>query len=298
MGRRSLRTPWENFCRRLSHSVSGTFYEFGVDNGVGSAHLTVEQAADAVRARELCKEFGVLFALDGVAHASDLDATPVLWVEAGHELGQFKRIADDSPYWFVQPGCLLGELDAAGLRQFGDLPAHITVAAWLADRSLCDWHSGQTHKSGLINASVMLADGSQATLGPFGENNKKPLEGMTLQRMVPSLFELSNLPGAQACRRSQFWPARYRLDALLPEDGQTVNLAHLLLGHGGDLGWVNWVVLDERVENEMEVTYIPRFSTTEHDTDDETWVGAADVDSQVKYVFDPDGVFPCPGQDL
>jgi len=282
----------------MRRTVSGSFYDFGAQNGVGSARLTLGQASDLLHARELCAEYGILLALDGVQHASPLDEFPVLWVEPGRDMAQHKRIAENSPYWFAQPGCMLGELDAAGLRQFRDLPAHLTVAAWLADRGLCDWHSGETHKSGLEHASVMLADGTQATLGPFGENNQKPLDSLTLQRMVPSLFELSNLPAAQTCLKSTFWPARYRLDALLPAAGHTLNLAHLLLGHGGDLGWVNWVVLDERVENEIEVTYEPRFSTTRHDSDEETWLAASDIDSQVKYVFDPSGFFPSPGQDL
>src|SRR5690606_41435032 len=38
------------------------------------------------------------------------------------------------------------------------------------------------------------------------------------------------------------WPARYRLDALLPASGREVNLSHLLLGHGGDLVWIEWLI--------------------------------------------------------
>ena len=41
---------------------------------------------------------------------------------------------------------------------------------------------------------------------------------------------------AQACRQEPHWAARYRLDALMPQPGRIVNLSHLLLGHGGDLG--------------------------------------------------------------
>lgn len=298
MGRRTLRTPWENFCQRMRRAMEGTFYDFGAQNGVGSARLTPAHASDVYRARELCVEYGVVFALDGIQHAGALDEFAVLWLDPGRDLAEYKRIADDSPFWFVQPGCMLGELEAAGLRQFRDLPAHLTVAAWLADRGLCDWRSGETHKSGLEFARVLLTDGSFATLGPFGEHSRKPLEGLTLQRMVPSLFELSNLPAAQTCRKAEFWPARYRLDALLPVAGHTVNLAHLLLGHGGDLGWIDWVVLDERVENEIEASYFPRFSTTDKESDDDIWIAASDIDSQVKYVFDPADLFPCPGQNL
>ncbi|HEU0231300.1 MAG TPA: hypothetical protein VFR20_12070 [Burkholderiaceae bacterium] len=298
MGRRTLRTPWEAFCQHMNRAMEGTFYDFGEQNGVGSARLTPAHSSDVQRARELCVEHGVTMALDGVQHASALDDFPVLWIDPGRDMAECKRIADDSPYWFVQPGCMLGELEAVGLRQFRDLPAHLTVAAWLADRGLCDWRTGETYKSGLQHASVMLADGTRATLGPFGENSHQPLEGLTLQRLVPALFEQSTSQAAQTCRGQEFWPARYRLDALLPVPGQTVNLAHLLLGHGGDLGWVDWVVLDERVDNEIEASYFPRFSTNHEAHDDDTWLAASDADSQVKYVFDPSNLFPFPGQNL
>src|SRR3546814_16164866 len=93
MGRRTLRTPWENFCRRLSRAVSGTFYEFGVHDGVGSARLPLGQAADVHHARELCTEYGVVLALDGVAPAGAPDEFPGLWVQTGREMAQGKRHA-------------------------------------------------------------------------------------------------------------------------------------------------------------------------------------------------------------
>src|SRR3546814_11417436 len=117
--------------------------------------------------------YGVVLALEGVPHAARLNDQPVLWVEPGRDLGSCQRLEPGSSKWFVQPGCLLGELEAAGLAQFADLPCHITVAAWLADRTLCDWATGQTSQSGLVHASVLLADGSHISLAPFGENNKK-----------------------------------------------------------------------------------------------------------------------------
>src|SRR3546814_9048757 len=65
---------------------------------------------------------------------------------------------------------------------------------------------------GLVHASVMLADGSNISLGPFGENNKKPLQGARLQQLVPSLFQLAGGAEAPACHSGLRWPARYRLD--------------------------------------------------------------------------------------
>jgi hypothetical protein len=298
MGRRSSSSPWAAFCQRLRRSVEGTFYDFAVQDGINSGRLAPKNTSDVQHARSLCAEHGIVMALDGIPHASALNDRPVLWIDPGRDMAQYKRIAPDSTRWFVQPGCLLGELDAAGLRQFQDLPYHITMAAWLADRSLCDWHAGETSKSGLEHACVLMADGARATLGPFGTNNQKPLEGLALQRLVPALFELSNQPAAQACRKLAHWPSRYRLDALLPVQGQTINLAQLLLGHGGDLGWVEWVVIDERPANEIEVAFTPRFSTKDHALEGEEWIHAGDLDSQIKALFDPSDVFPYPGQDL
>ena len=58
---------------------------------------------------------------------------------------------------------------------------------------------------------------------------------------MPALFQLSTGPDAAACRGGA-WAGRYRLDALRPQAPATVNLAHLLLGHGGTLAWVQEVL--------------------------------------------------------
>lgn len=297
-GRRASQTPWEAFCRRLRNVVSGTFFEFDKQADTGSARLVPKQASDVHHARALCAEYGVLFALDGVTHPSRLDEQDVLWVEPGKDLGRCQRLEEGGTRWFVQPGCLLGDLVAAGLPQFEDLPCHITVASWLADRTLCDWDIGATADSGLVYASVLLADGTIAGLGPFGAANTKPLEGARLQRLVPALFQLVGSGDAKACAAASCWPARYRLDALLPVDGQTANLAHLLLGHGGDLGWVDWIVIDEKLARpQAEPLYSKRY-TPARSADLGLQVPAGELDTQVKSLFDPQGLFPYPGQDL
>src|SRR3546814_13943993 len=81
MGRRTLRTTCENFCRRLSRPVSGTFYEFGVHDGVGRALLTLGQAAGVHHARQLWTDYGLVPALAGVAHAGSPHEFPRLGVE-------------------------------------------------------------------------------------------------------------------------------------------------------------------------------------------------------------------------
>jgi len=298
-GRRAAQNPWEAFCRRMRRAVSGSFFDFGLEDGLGSARLTPKEMADVHRARALCVEYGVLLALDGVPHATRSFHQPVLWVDPGRDMAGCKRLSEGGSRWFVQPGCMLGELEANGLKQFSGLPYHLTVAAWLADRCSGDWDSGATAESGLEHASVLFGDGGAVSLGPFGASDRTPLDSLSLQRLVSSLFEMAGQPEAQACRREKRWPARYRLDALLPAPEHTVNLSHLLLGHGGDLGWVQWVVLDERpaAEGSGGARDLP-FAAGRHDNDSETWLLAADLDARVKALFDPSGVFPHPGQDL
>lgn len=297
-GRRLSQNPWEAFCQRLRSAAAGAVFEFEKHDGIGSARLVPKHGADVHHARALCAEYEVLLALDGVPHAAKLNDQPVLWLEPGRDMASCQRLEEGSSKWFVQPGCLLGELEAAGFRQFADLPCHITVAAWLADRSLCDWDAGETCKSGIEHACVLLADGSSVNLGPFGERNQKPLTGLRLQQLVPSLFQLSVGTDAQACRQARRWPGRYRLDALLPAPGQSANLAHLLLGHGGDLGWLEWVVLDERLaQPQVETPYAERYSSTRRGQE-ELGTRATDLDARIKALFDPADVFPYPGQDI
>jgi hypothetical protein len=297
-GRRLSKSPWEAFCQRLRSAVAGTFFEFEMHEGIGSARLIPKQPGDVHHARTLCAEYGVVLALDGVPHAARLGDQHVLWLEPGRDMAGCQRLEPGSRKWFVQPGCLLGELEAAGLQQFADLPCHITVAAWLADRTLCDWEAGNTYKSGLEHASVLLADGVSVSLGPFGERNQKPLKGLRLQQMVPQLFQMAVHPDAQDCRQAVLWPGRYRLDALLPVPGQTANLAHLLLGHGGDLGWVDWIVLDQDLaQPQVEPPYAQRY-TSQRDAGTDLGTRAADLDARIKTLFDPADVFPYPGQDI
>lgn len=297
-GRRSSKTPWEAFCKRMQRSVSGDFLDYGFYDGAGSARLTPGDAADMHHARALCAEHNIVLALDGINQAASQSHQSVLWIELGRQLSQCQRLPGDNAKWFVQPGCLLGELEDAGLKQFGELPGYLSVAAWLADRSLQAWAPGATHSSGVAHACVLLADGTQATLGPFGEHNRQPLGSLALQKLIPALFQTAASTEGQTCRQAASWPARYRLDALLPQPGQTVNLSHLLLGHGGDLGWLEWLVLDEAALARAGETDFSGFSLSRQSPDDILWAQAIELDAQVKERFDPQGVFPHPGQDL
>ena len=325
MGRRPPGSPWEEFCGRLRRLSGASLSELSSEEGHQSARLVVQEPAAAHLALQACRQFKVTFALDGVADKAE-PVGPVLWVRPGAEMSAFKRMEPGSRLWFVQPGCLLGELEAEGFTAFADLPAYISVAAWLADRRLCNWASGRTAQSGLMHASAMLADGISVTLGAFGPNNRKALDHLRLQTLVPKLFNLSSSPEGRACAERSNWPARYRLDALTPSCGVELNLSHLLLGHGGDLAWVEWVVLDESACDPGAGTAVPldlpgvaageaaddRRSGAGHHRDGRVPAedlggsgpceavnlvrAAQDLDAAVKHAFDPDGVFPYPGQ--
>lgn len=288
IGRRAEQSPWESFLTRLKRAAQGQVYEFSTS--AGSARLVPTHMQDVYHARALCQEHGITLALDGIPSAAALDDAPVLWVEPGTAMARHERLGAEDPRWFVQPGCLIGELEAAGLPQFRDQPPHLTVAAWLADRRSCDWGSGRTADSGLVHALVLLSDGTQANLGAFGVDNRKPLDNLRVQAMIPRLFELS--AGLSAADDVDVpWDAHYRLDALRPAGGRVVNLAHLLLGHGGELGWVEWLVFDERLGGPADRPYETRYGQRPAPDED---IQARD--DAVRALFDPDGLFPSRGQ--
>jgi len=294
-GRRLPRNPWEQFCQRLRRTVAGEFIEYKVDGAAGSGRVTVHETADVHHVRALCHEYGVVFCLEGLSMPMRFVEQSVIWVRPGKGMSRLSRI-DDSDRWFVQPGCTLGDLVDAGFVRLGHLPRHLTVAAWLADRTLSDYATGCTHRSGLEHVSLLLGDGQSVHLGPFATQNTKPLKGLRLQQLVPALFRLAAGPEAAACLKSDFWPVRYRLDAIMPVSGHTQNLAHLCIGHGGDLGWVEWMVLNAGTtdpEQDRTACYSSDL-VAEQGLDD----AAVTLDWDIKAAFDPERVFPDYGQDL
>jgi len=240
-GRRVPRTPWDAFRQRLERAAPGRL--LASDASPGLARLTPARVEDVRHARALCSEYGVMMVLDGVrdtggdAHADA--GRPVLRVDPSGLAGLAP--GPRAGQWRAQPGCRLGELAQAGLAQFRDAPADTTLAVWLAQAHA--WASGATADSGVIGVDLLLSDGTAETLGPFGQSDLRPLRSATVQRLVPALFQLSSSPDAAACRAHPGWPCRYRLDALLPAPPAEVNLAQLLLGHGGALAWVEEVLL-------------------------------------------------------
>lgn len=281
-GRRVAQTPWELFCLAMRRKAQGVFLEMEYRDGIGQARLFPKQAADVHRARALCAQYGVALALEDAVSKDQIPGRSVLWVDPARHLDGLRRLTPERAAWFVQPGCPVAALQDAGLPQFARQPAHVTVAAWLADGLAHDRRTGTTALSGITHASVLLSDGTTVGLGAFGERDERPLAGLRLQQLIPGLFQLASSEQGRACRQSEYWPAAYRLDALTPMAGHGVNLAHLLLGHGGCLGWVEWLVI-EPVDQPRQAPFAAAIAPTP---------AAMELDAQVKTRFDNAGLFP------
>ncbi|WP_313621006.1 FAD-binding protein [Achromobacter sp.] len=279
LGRRPVQTPWAAFVQRLALVCQGQVRDLGEGGTQGaSAILTPARESDVVQARKLCAEYGVVLELEGAAGPFASSARPRLRVDP-LLLDGLTRLAGEPSTWRVQPGVRLADLTRAGLRQFADLPGEMTIAQWLA--APAPWSAGRCAASGLVAADVLLADGVEESLGPFGEADVQPLRSATVQRLVPTLFQLASGGDAFATRDGYHWLGRYRLDALKPEAPATVNLAHLLLGHGGTLAWVQAVVLADA----------PAWAETGPEPET-PGLATFRLDGKVKTQFDPDGRFP------
>ncbi|MGE8703326.1 MAG: FAD-binding protein [Achromobacter sp.] len=285
MGRRPVQTPWAAFVQRLALVCHGKVRDLGEGGADGTcAILTPASEADVVQARKLCAEYRVTLELEGAEGPFAPSARPRLRVDPVL-LTELTRLDGDVAQWRAQPGVTLAELARAGLRQFAGLPGDMTLAQWVA--APAPWPAGHCAASGLMAADVLLADGVEETLGAFGETDVQPLRSAIVQRLVPALFQLGSGGDAFATNDGYHWLGRYRLDALKPVAPGTVNLAQLLLGHGGTLAWLQGAVLidvppgdDRQAEGGAGPTLAaPGLATVR-------------LDGRVKTQFDPDGCFP------
>lgn len=263
LGRKAPRTPWEEFCERISASVLGELQQ-GEQPVLRLAHVQ-----DARRARELADRFGVTLALVG-APAWTEPPNPCLWLDPAGLRGwhtQGDRI-------IAEPGCPVGELTAAGLPQFAQADPAQTVAAWLAGSH--GWKTGHTRASGLHALDLLFSDGTTERLGAFGHAATEPLQSVTVQQLVPALFQLCSNADARDCLAASEWAGRFRLDAM---QGDT-NLAHVLLGHGGALAWVESSI------------WMPGLTLEAVEPAATPPAAAWRLDRRIKEVFDPHGRFP------
>ncbi|MGE6916285.1 FAD-binding protein [Achromobacter kerstersii] len=279
LGRRPAQTPWAAFMQRLKLLCHGQVQDLGEDGpGGAQAILTPTRDADVAHARALCAEYRIVMTLEGATGPYASSSRPRLRIDPSALTG-LARLAGEPPRWRAQPGVPLAALTQAGLRQFADFPGAMTLAEWLA--APAPWPAGRCAASGVLAVDVMFADGIEETLGPFGEADVQPLRSATVQSLVPALFQLASGGDAFATHDGYHWLGRYRLDALKPLAPATVNLAHLLLGHGGTLAWVQSVTL----------TDAPAWNET-GPAPETPGLATVRLDGRVKALFDPDGRFP------
>ena len=291
LGRRTPPSEWGKFCARLSRTCTGQV-RWQDEPGRQEAWLIPAREQDVLHAHALCREYRVRMALDGFASMQGPTApqSPRLWVESGAAWASASPADAAGSIWRADAGCKVKVLQDAGVQVLQAADAEQTVAQWLASALSAQWPTGQGAYSGIVQAQVMLADGTIAVLGPFGANATTPLRSLTVQKMIPKLFEMASSDLARQCARSAVWPVSFRLDALMPAEGMDVNLAWLFAGHGARLGWVQavWFARDAGGEKAPGLEAQP----VRTDLHAPTAQQCTELAQQLKESFDPTGIFP------
>lgn len=260
------------------------------DSADPQAWLVPAREGDIAHAQALCREYGVTLMLDGLA-TPDRRAlgTPLLWIESGAAWSTCPAQEAAGQLLRADAGCTVAQVQALGVTGFNQAPADWTVAQWLASPFSANWPTGRGDLSAIERVQVRLSDGTIEVLGPFGASAQTPLRSMTVQQMVPKLFELTGSDQARSCVEAPVWPAPLRLDALMPVEGHEANLAHLLAGHGGTLAWVQAVWFKTGVADILMPVHAGADLATESSALAESagWLG-----HQLKKTFDPGGLFP------
>jgi hypothetical protein len=285
-GRRTPATPWGHFCARLSRTCVGSVTWDKEDQST-QAWLKPARAIDVMHAQVLCLELGVQLILLN-SDAEPDPGRPILWVDSRAEWAQLELVDAEAGLWRADAGVTLWTLHQQGVGLFSDTfdatHAHQTLAQWFASP-----FDGRLTRSGIVQAEVLLADGTLEMLGPFGASGSRPLRSLSLQKKIPRLFELAQSPQAALCAQCESWPLRYRLDGLMPQSGDSPNLAWLFQGHGGSLAWLQTLWLQKPVSASMVTEPLPSVN----DSVDLVSVGhsAAELDQSIKQTLDPTGVF-------
>ena len=295
-GRRTPPTAWGQFCSRLARTTEGPV-RWNQDAARPQAWLRPRREVDIFHARALCAEYGVCLALEGTALPAEPMPRGVLWAEPGADWAQLSPVRDPAGGWRADAGCLVGALQQAGMVMPEGADSAQSVAGWLASPAAAAWAPGEGWRSGIERVEVLLSDGTTATLGAFGAGARDPLDSLTVQRMVPRLFELAGSEPAAGWARASCWPSRLRLDALNPPHGADVNLAWLLAGHGGCLAWVRavWFSGKASAAPAAAAPAKPADPGPDPDPDPDALAAARALDEEIKRIVDPRGLFPrCP----
>mgnify|MGYP002134155747 CR=1 FL=1 len=298
VGRRTPATPFEQFCARLTRMALGTvrIEAFNAASGqTRQAWLKPLRPEDVAHARALCREYGVALALDGGERTTSGEQA-TLWVSPQTEGAAFSQTGAQTGVWRADAGCTVAQLKETGLFDQMALEPELTLAQWFA------WPAGtqRAHDPEALilvaaqmieRVEVLLADGTVEVLGPFGANSQAPLRSLTVQRLVPKLFELAASEAAQRCAQLTPWPARYRLNALMATPEHEPNLARLLVGHQGRLGWVQtlWLKCAEAPPQGQRWAQASEQANAQHSEQDIAL--ASHLDQELKHILDPFGVF-------
>ncbi len=292
-GRRTSATPWGQFCARLSRSCAGQV-RWEEESQSRQAWLEPGRDLDVLHAQALCREFGVRLLLwDSEAWARSNQA--VLWVDSRASAAQITLINPDRKIWRVDAGVRLSTLRQEGVGVFADMTDALmsswTVAQWFASAQTSPACAGTLGRTGIIQAQLLLADGTIELFGPFGASASTPLKSLAVQQMIPRLFELAQSEDAALCARVGVWPLRFRLDAMMSQFGDAPNLAWLFKGHGGNLAWLQTLWLQPPVLLPSE-SLSSRQGAGVHDAPAESFSQmAARLDEKIKQTLDPTGVF-------
>lgn len=287
-GRRTPATPWGQFCARLSRVCVGRV-RWDQEAQTSQAWLEPARAIDVQHAQALCGQLGVQLIMMDSEACPDLER-PILWVDSRAEWAHSELEDPSARIWRVEAGVTLGTLYQKGVGMFAEDAAFrgssLTIAQWFAQP-----FAGNLLQSGILQAEVLLADGTLERLGPFGSKDSAPLRSLSVQKNIPRLFELAQSRDAALCAQRQPWPLRYRLDALMSQAGDSPNLAWLFVGHGGSLAWLQtlWIQTAERSLPDQQVSGDQTISNQALDAE----VGHASVllDQSIKQILDPTGVF-------
>ncbi len=286
LGRRTPPSAWGQFCARLSRTCTGQV-RWHDESGRHEAWLLPAREEDVLHALALCRQYRVQLMLDGCP-PTGLSSGPVpprLWVEGGAAWAKISQTEDETDLLRADGGCSLKLLQELGVPALRDANPAWNVAQWLASADAALWPPGMGHYSGIERISLILADGTHAVLGPFGADAKTPLRSLTVQKMIPRLFELASSPQAVSFAQAKTWPLRFRLDALIPAKANDINLAWLLAGHGAMLGWVQAVWFSRKSPG-------PPVDYFRADSEATDAAESRYLSQQLKLSFDPEGVFP------
>ncbi len=296
MGRRTPAPPFEQFCARLARTCLGRLRTEALSATAAQAPqawLEPVRHEDVAHARALCQEYRVALRLEGDPRPT-ARTQATLWVSPQTEGATFSLVDAQAGIWKVDAGCTVAQLTETGVFAGMVQPPELTLAQWFAwpdtsgalmpsaalrdeDHTLSQplapigRHGTCEPRSVMLQAlqrveraEILLADGTVEILGPFGAAAQAPLRSLTVQRLVPKLFELAGSEAAQRCAPVTPWPGRYRLDALMTTATHEPNLAQLFFGHQGRLGWVQTLWL-RRADTTLDTQF--RDQDTGRDTE-------------------------------